>query len=592
MSFNEYSIRLPTHYPSSSATGDNGPTTVGEQNGQSDEKKQDTDSGPSKGFIDIIEYHAEGIGGKDVSIFPTAKFMPKEKITTTSKPKEASENHAVVLRRTWMEHRHVSLLVSIELEIHSKPLCAKFREIAAKCYETTDLQTFPIKIQSPFRELFFYRKEIKALAKDDTMDEDLQKAAKALNEFVHKPNGLMAAIIEDHDRFLKEDKVVNDILWTIYPPNSLLVLNTGVLKECWVSRNVTTMTDAHTKITYWVVTGLRIDFDGISPGLTKQKFYTPMTGMRPVKISELSLIPAQHYGHWESLKARLERRSGTILDALGSKLSSFMCKAYSGPSWSHRSSAAHDGDNPLLRADQIDQRVMVDFKAMSKHDRLSPLEEIWGSSRKKVAVTLRSTARGMVPERNLLGKKSKGQKKDGGKSGSNDDKAESETEQPPTMLEDVEDVMAYRTAEPFMAIDPDDKDKPNLSTLKGVAKAAMKYLHISEEEFGLLFPALVPVFGLRDKKWWWVLSDELRDIEWNRKAFHSLQHDQMTKDMVEALVKGHKSKGVAFDDVIAGKGQGLIFLLYGNPGLGKILTIGKYFSPIYSSYLWYIIAAD
>ncbi|KAK3334385.1 hypothetical protein B0H65DRAFT_593015 [Neurospora tetraspora] len=60
----------------------------------------------------------------------------------------------------------------------------------------------------------------------------------------------------------------------------------------------------------------------------------------------------------------------------------------------------------------------------------------------------------------------------------------------------------------------------------------------------------------------------------------------MTKDMVEALVKGHKSKGVVFDDVIAGKGQGLIFLLHGNPGLGKTLTaesIADYLEkPLYS----------
>ncbi|KAK3334384.1 hypothetical protein B0H65DRAFT_481673 [Neurospora tetraspora] len=82
--------------------------------------------------------------------------------------------------------------------------------------------------------------------------------------------------------------------------------------------------------------------------------------------------------------------------------------------------------------------------------------------------------------------------------------------------------MAYRTAESSMAIDSDDSDQQDLSTINGVAKAAMRYLHISKEDFGLLFPALVPVFGLRGKKWWWVLSDELQDIEWNRKAFQSL----------------------------------------------------------------------
>ncbi|KAK3334383.1 hypothetical protein B0H65DRAFT_437442, partial [Neurospora tetraspora] len=340
---------------------------------------QDATTGPLKGFIDIIEYHAEGIGGKDVAIFPTAKFLPREKISAKAKPEDGLENHAIVLRRTWMEHHHVSLLVSIELEIYSKPLCVKFREIAAKAYETTDFQTYPIKLRSPFSELFFYRKEIKALAEDDTIDEDLRKAAKGLDEFVHKPNGFMASIIQDHDRFLKEEKVVNDILWTIYPPNSLLVLNTGVLKECWICRNVSTMTDTHTGQTYWVVTGLRIDFDGSSPGLTKQEFLTPLTGMRPLKISGLSLIPAR-----------------IATDALGVDLSSFMCKTYNGPSWKMRQLSFLDGANPLLTAKQIDERVMVDFKAKSQDARLPTLQEICDPSRKKVVGNLRSAARGIV----------------------------------------------------------------------------------------------------------------------------------------------------------------------------------------------------
>ena len=463
-----------------------------------------------------------------------------------------------------MEHHHASLLVSIELEIHSRPLCAKFREIAAKSYESTDLQTFPIKLKSPFRELFFYREEIKALSEDDTIDEDLQKAAKALNEFVQKPNGLMASIVKDHDRFLKEGKVVNDIIWTIYPPNSLLVLNTGVLKECWICRDVTIMTDMHTGQSWWVITGVRIDFDGSSPGLSLQEFRTPMTGLRPMKISRLSLIPAQYYPEWESLKGKLQRRAETMTAALGAKLSSFMCKTYNGPSWVYRNNLVLDGYNPMLSASQIDQRVMVDFKAKSYKERLPTLQEFGNPPRKKVVGNLRSTARGVVPERDLKPKLKKDRQQRASKSKSKGDDSESETEKPPIRPEDVEDVMAYRTAESSPAIDfSDGKRDLKPSTIDDMAKVAMRYLHISKEEFRLLFPALVPVFGLRDKKWWWALSDELQDVEWNHKAFQSLQHDQMTKDMVEALVKGHKSKGVIFDDVIAGKGQGLIFLLHG-----------------------------
>ncbi|RDL38442.1 uncharacterized protein BP5553_02782 [Venustampulla echinocandica] len=44
------------------------------------------------------------------------------------------------------------------------------------------------------------------------------------------------------------------------------------------------------------------------------------------------------------------------------------------------------------------------------------------------------------------------------------------------------------------------------------------------------------------------------------------------KDMILSLVNIHSDQRVAFDDVIKGKGKGMIFLLHGVPGVGKTLT--------------------
>lgn len=101
-------------------------------------------------------------------------------------------------------------------------------------------------------------------------------------------------------------------------------------------------------------------------------------------------------------------------------------------------------------------------------------------------------------------------------------------------------------------------------TLDDLARDAQQVLHLSREDFNLLFPAAVPAFGLKSKDWGWVLVDGLRDIVWNSTAFQSLQYDQGTKDLVHALIRGHK-RGLktGFDDLIAGKGQGLVFLLHG-----------------------------
>jgi hypothetical protein len=66
--------------------------------------------------------------------------------------------------------------------------------------------------------------------------------------------------------------------------------------------------------------------------------------------------------------------------------------------------------------------------------------------------------------------------------------------------------------------------------------------------------------------------DRLRDVVWNEKAFPLLVLGSKQKTLIRALVKQHSIRADHFDDVIAGKGRGLIGLLSGRPGCGKTLT--------------------
>lgn len=58
-------------------------------------------------------------------------------------------------------------------------------------------------------------------------------------------------------------------------------------------------------------------------------------------------------------------------------------------------------------------------------------------------------------------------------------------------------------------------------------------------------------------------------------AFDSLVLSQQKKDLISSLVKEQSNKESHFDDIIKGKGKGLIFLLHGEPGTGKTLTAGN-----------------
>ena len=80
-----------------------------------------------------------------------------------------------------------------------------------------------------------------------------------------------------------------------------------------------------------------------------------------------------------------------------------------------------------------------------------------------------------------------------------------------------------------------------------------------------------------------ILVDNIRPVTWNKIAYDRLVLPPQTKELVKALVTVRTSQrgvkqglGLAGkrEDIIAGKGNGLIMLLHGGPGTGKSLTAG------------------
>lgn len=76
-------------------------------------------------------------------------------------------------------------------------------------------------------------------------------------------------------------------------------------------------------------------------------------------------------------------------------------------------------------------------------------------------------------------------------------------------------------------------------------------------------------------KKWGIFNIEFIDkMEFDVDAFQGLMFDESKKRLIRSLVLQHGSENDAFDDLIKGKGKGLIFLLYGPPGVGKTFTAG------------------
>lgn len=99
-----------------------------------------------------------------------------------------------------------------------------------------------------------------------------------------------------------------------------------------------------------------------------------------------------------------------------------------------------------------------------------------------------------------------------------------------------------------------------------------------EDDEWCMFDSQIEGYSLSAKRWYHFELDRIQEFEYNRQAYESLELDAMHKSMLVSLVKAHLD-GLDFDDLVRGKGKGMIFLLHGEPGTGKILTAGKIILP-------------
>lgn len=94
----------------------------------------------------------------------------------------------------------------------------------------------------------------------------------------------------------------------------------------------------------------------------------------------------------------------------------------------------------------------------------------------------------------------------------------------------------------------------------------------TEEELIISCPVTLG-FAFSEKLWLEFCISGISDIQWNEKAFDSLVLPENQKSIVKALVSSHTfNDAQSIDDVIQGKGKGLVSVLHGPPGTGKTLT--------------------
>lgn len=125
---------------------------------------------------------------------------------------------------------------------------------------------------------------------------------------------------------------------------------------------------------------------------------------------------------------------------------------------------------------------------------------------------------------------------------------------------------------------PYDSDEDILSEDESEVDAAWKDGEVpafSNNEL-IICDNVIPGFSLSTKRWCFFELDYIQEFKYNTEAFKSLVLAEEQKSMIHSLVRIHADERLQFDDLIEGKGKGMIFLLHGEPGVGKTLTAGVY----------------
>lgn len=97
------------------------------------------------------------------------------------------------------------------------------------------------------------------------------------------------------------------------------------------------------------------------------------------------------------------------------------------------------------------------------------------------------------------------------------------------------------------------------------------FIEIPEEYLALAWPTLVG-FSMTSKSWGDVAIDGLKEIDFDGSIFEKLVLPDTQKKMIKALLKHNSISGGGFRDLVEGKGEGIVLMLFGEPGCGKTLT--------------------
>ncbi|KAL4992734.1 hypothetical protein BDW68DRAFT_183952 [Aspergillus falconensis] len=390
-----------------------------------------------------------------------------------------------------------------------------------------------------------YMKELKQLAKT----EKKKKARKIAALKARQLKVLVKYLDTDYAEtkktlypLLEANTITFDLLWALFKPNTIAYAPTyGNQDEPRAFKvEYAVKESSFMKGQWYNIEGRYLEYDGKTFGMgTMEAVVESFKGAR--KITSLGCYPLRYHRDADDVRAKLIERGKKFVSLKGMNYRF------------HKGMAFYKKKRTVIKVN-INGRVMID---PAIHRRINPNYPI-------------STVRPKDPD--LLDDSD--DETDGGcccMSGSDSNQSNAQhhdSDSPKTKLKFVRN----KDGKPqLVRVEVDENGNE-------VEKEAMDEVSdTSEREFTeeelLIASPVVLGFAFSEKLWLEFSVSGISDIQWNEDAFDSLVLPGNQKSIVKALVESHTFCAAQnIDDVIQGKGRGLVAVLHGPPGTGKTLT--------------------
>ncbi|KAJ5885853.1 hypothetical protein N7504_011689 [Penicillium tannophilum] len=480
----------------------------------------------------------------------------KYKLTETVDDPDADEwdQYIFTVRRKFnWENKFLDVVVDIK----SKPL----RDSLAKVMDGVkgvSLVEEPAVVDPNM--LFLYLEESRQYMKDlkqQSRNEKKRKARKAAATKAAHLKVLIKYLDTDYANIkktlyplLEANTITFDLLWALFKPNAIAYTptygNTDEPRAFKIEYAI--KESSFMKGQWYSIEGRYLEYDGKDFGFGSMAAEVEsFKGAR--KITSLACFPLQYHRDAEGLRTRLIERGKRFVALRGMNYRF------------HKGMAFYKKKRHSVGKVNIESRVMID---PAIHRRINPNYPI-------------STVRPKDPDLLELSDAGLSDMEDGDSEGCCCGNSDSESEQggmsdtPRTVYKVIEgEDGTPRVVEVEVDENGLEIQKENMDRIEGSAGVVGR--EFTEEELLIASPVVLG-FAFTEKMWLEFTISGISDIDWDKDAFDSLVLPANQKSIVKALVESHTFHAAQnIDDVIQGKGKGLVAVLHGPPGTGKTLT--------------------